>query len=547
MKLLPPHVGDYVRSTAERRVFEALANLPAETGTALHSLNLPIHDYKICGELDFVLLLQDLVLVLEVKGGGVACQGGSWTYTDRYGEVHRSGEGPFAQARSGMFALRDRLTEEVGDRVLRDIAFGFLVVTPDVDLPRSVEWADEAYLGHLRFTAPGGLTKALEAARRFWRGRQPGSGPLGGERHRLLTRALRPDFDKVPSLAVRVGALEATFERLTDEQIERLDVIEGNDRVLCTGGAGTGKTFLALEVMRRAVARGERPLYVCRSPLLASFVRSRLASLDLPALPVFELDALEHDKVDLLVVDEAQDLMTMGHLQRLDDVLAGGLEDGRWTFFYDQNNQARLHRSFDPEAEQLLLSFAPAKARLSRNCRNTRDVVFQTRAVTGADAGVAAAGAGPPVQFAKVEDDKEEAAVLNGHLQTLLADGVRPGEISLVSIRGDWASTSARHLEPRHASRLTAITSEATPAWPPGGLNWLSVLDAKGLEAPFVCVIDLDSIDDDDVLDAIYVAFTRARVGLWIGLRPQVARRMGELSKMHAETALQALGGTAAG
>jgi hypothetical protein len=39
------------------------------------------------------------------------------------------------------------------------------------------------------------------------------------------------------------------------------------------------------------------------------------------------------------LVDEGQDLLSMGSLEKLDAVLAGGLEKGQWCFFHDLNNR----------------------------------------------------------------------------------------------------------------------------------------------------------------------------------------------------------------
>ncbi len=52
-------------------------------------------------------------LVVEVKGGRLARRDGLWTFTNRYGETTSKREGPFEQARSAMFALRDALEKRI--------------------------------------------------------------------------------------------------------------------------------------------------------------------------------------------------------------------------------------------------------------------------------------------------------------------------------------------------------------------------------------------------------------------------------------------------
>ena len=107
MRMYPPYIRD-TGSNAERRLFKILENLsPSNEWMAFHSLNLSRHEYKKWAELDFVVVGPDGLYVLEVKGGGVACNDGIWTFTDRYGEEHRRTEGPFDQARTGMYSLLD--------------------------------------------------------------------------------------------------------------------------------------------------------------------------------------------------------------------------------------------------------------------------------------------------------------------------------------------------------------------------------------------------------------------------------------------------------
>ena len=87
--------------------------------------------------------------------------------------------------------------------------------------------------------------------------------------------------------------------------------------------------------------------------------------------------------------------------------------------FLDQNSQAHLYGDFDPDALAYVQSFGPVKPTLKFNCRNTREIAFQTRAYTGADTGVATAGTGPEVVFAAVEDRERRLAALEKHLRSL--------------------------------------------------------------------------------------------------------------------------------
>src|SRR5699024_6837366 len=74
---------------------------------------------------------------------------------------------------------------------------------------------------------------------------------------RCIAEALRGDFDRPMLLSVAIEETERGLARLTREQFQCLDMFEDNNRVLVVGSAGTGKTVLAIEQVRRAFARGE--------------------------------------------------------------------------------------------------------------------------------------------------------------------------------------------------------------------------------------------------------------------------------------------------
>jgi len=128
----PPEVYGHVDSRAELRVAELLKQVEmGEPTTCLYSVRLPVHEYKRMSEVDFLVVWDDTVLIIEVKGGRLGRHDGMWTFTNRYGETNDKREGPFDQAGTAMFALQRRLQDRIPDL---DVAFGYLVLTPDQEL-----------------------------------------------------------------------------------------------------------------------------------------------------------------------------------------------------------------------------------------------------------------------------------------------------------------------------------------------------------------------------------------------------------------------------
>jgi hypothetical protein len=79
MRMIPPTPID-MESGGELTVFRLLrATDLGPHARAFHSLNISEHEYKLVGELDFVLLTPRALIVVEVKSGRVRLNDGIWT------------------------------------------------------------------------------------------------------------------------------------------------------------------------------------------------------------------------------------------------------------------------------------------------------------------------------------------------------------------------------------------------------------------------------------------------------------------------------------
>jgi hypothetical protein len=532
--MVPSTVSEATRSEAERLVFSWLkdTNL-GESYSALHSLNISEHEYKLVGELDFVILSQRGILVLEVKGGGVTRKDGIWLFTDRFGRQHKKMEGPFEQASSGMFALRARIEELVYPN---DWLFGFGVIFPDsvFDVP-TVEWSPHIVHDAKRNSA--NLNSYVTALYDYWERKRHRVQNLSPKSIKQVLSVLRPDFDRVPSLAVRASRLAANLERLTEEQYAQLDCIEANPRILCSGGAGAGKTFLAAEIASRHSASGEKVLFVCESPVLAGFLRSRFET---SGITVSDLEAVKsltsRGTYDVLIVDEGQDLLNMDSLDRLDTQLAGGLPGGVWRVFYDANNQSGLLGNYEPEALEYLRSLGPVSAKLSRNCRNTKPIVIQTQLVTGADLGIPMGGEGPAVTIVSHKSTAEELNQLALQIDKLTADGVPGADITILS-PVQFSDSCASKIS---SKRVDVVSQRSIADWSNRRMTFSTIADFKGLENNFVLVVDIDRLKESSVeRNMLYVAMSRARIQLWLTVSKDSNARLTSLMKTNLPSVTQ--------
>ncbi|WP_431928714.1 NERD domain-containing protein [Micromonospora wenchangensis] len=515
--MVPEPISPSTKSAAEVALYRGLKLLESDWSVALHSLNLPEHSWKRVSEVDFVVIGPRGVYVLEVKGGHIGCTNGIWTYRDRFGAERRRHESPFAQVNDAMFVLQRRLEDIVGHQAMRHVPIGYAVVAPDCDLSSqvSVEWDEETLIDRRQLDRPDGLQRGLGRLAAYWRAK-PGARDrtLDESLINTLGQALRPTFDTVPTLRQIASAAEADLVALTTNQYRTLDAYARNPRTLVEGGAGTGKTMLAAELCRRAAAAGLRVLFTCRSQVVAGFVRHQPGMQAVQVVAIANLPETGAEQFDVVVVDEAQDIVNFTDLSRLEKLLVGGLADGSWHLFLDSNNQRGLVGSCDDEALSYLRSMRPTELVLRDNCRNTRQIVAATRRATGADTGVSSAGDGPQVTVVVDPDPIRQSAAVVAELDRLDENGIPATDITLLSPLPLQDSLFSR-LPARWRSRIDVLDLSSLRRPSRGRVAFARVGDFKGLESRFVLLGDVDRAVPERTR-SLYVGMTRARVGLWI-------------------------------
>lgn len=508
----------HTESRAELRVFDLLRSAfsgpDQNSWFAMHSLNLPEHEYKRFGEIDFVVCGPDGLFALEVKGGRVSCRDGQWQTQNKHGGVDPLKESPFRQAEGAMHGLLKKLPSEL----TRQLLVGYGVVMPDVELGvRGAEW-DQAVLAGPRECRA--FEKWLMGLSAHWRAKDSRKGKLSADSLRRLQQALRPDFEGVRPLHVDAHSVEQRIARLTSDQLRLIDLVEANERVICSGGAGTGKTMLALELARRWGASGMRVALTCHSPWLKAYLeRSAPPSLTVGLTDSIHVTARREgiDRFDALIVDEGQDVLNIEALDNLERVLEGGFSKGRWCFFHDVNNQTGLCGEYSPDAYEYLNSFGAVRAPLSSNCRNTRQILNEIQDVLKADLGNASVGDGPIVRKIAVSNFEQASDALQKELRELVDEhGFDWTQIVVLSQLG-LAQSSASALNSGPGMRIVEMDSYSPSNIGRGGISFAKIDNFKGLESEVIVLVDLPSPGKDDASRALhYVGMSRARALLSI-------------------------------
>lgn len=509
MNLIPNHYYS-TSSNAEKKVFDVLRNIKSNTA-AFHSLNLPDHiANQRTGEIDFLLVSERGIFVLEVKGGRLLCEQGIWKTIDKNDIEHHLNRSPFRQAEEAMHTLERKIYEKFPHIASKRCLFGYGVVTPDCCINTvSEEWDKELYADQVEMRD---FEKWLNKLADYWQIKTPHISALSREELKELRAFLRPDFEAGVNLFAESQDANQKICRFTEEQMLFLDAIDFNDRVLVNGGAGTGKTFLGLELAKRISSNGSNIGYICYSPWLRNF----LDSFNIPNVYVTTIDAVSQtlhremlEQFDAIIVDEGQDLLNLTALDQLDHALTGGLRDGKWYFFYDPNYQSNLIGSYEKEAEELLLSYTPMRITLKKNCRNTNQILKKLQELTNVDNIESRDIDGPAVMTFGQDVD----------IQDFLADFLTNNpEFSAqdIVILGPkkFTESSAYHCRDGkiYIRELDAFAEQNSQH----GVGYATIANYKGLENTIIVLIDLDQTNPENRRNYLYVGITRARVLLAI-------------------------------
>ncbi|MFM7506936.1 MAG: NERD domain-containing protein [Rubrivivax sp.] len=346
---------------AELDVVRRLASGLPEAFAVFHSVEWSTGsaDTERHGEVDVIVVNQagDLLL-LEVKSGGVEFRPDG--IFKRYGRQTKS---VTAQVQMQYAALRSRL-QQAGLAV----HVHHLLVLPDLQVQsQTVQWPRERIVDCDELETL--VSRVME---------QLGAGAPGGAVLPRVMAFLENRFRVVPDVSAMAGRLQAVSTRLSAglaTWVPRITVPSGLIRVV--GTAGSGKTQLALRLLRDADAAGQRASYICFNRALADHI-ARFApvrvlaetfhehalrvcrrggmAVDFGEPGVFDrlaqgciaaLRDAESD-LDLLVLDEGQDLQP----EWVEALLSRLRPHGRGVLLDDPNQQLYADRvSFDlPEA-----------------------------------------------------------------------------------------------------------------------------------------------------------------------------------------------------
>ena len=537
-RMYPPQPAASTKSTAEFKLFEWLRGGLGENWSVLHSVGLAYHNRKPWAEIDFVVVGPPGIFCLEVKGGRVARVSGEWQFTDRLGHTTTKQQGPFDQVAGAAAALRRYLIERLQES--KRVVVGYGVAMPDIVFDQSGPDILPPVILDQRDS--GNVSDYLARLADYWHGRLSVITGINPALHERIVEELRGDFEFVRPLSALISDVDDELLALTKEQYRVLDLLADNPRVLIRGSAGTGKTLLAMEECRRFSDAGLKVLFCCFNRNLASFVRTATASYpnlvvqhlhglmedvlvradmksSLPAVAADDLlqviypemcckalkQLREAESYDVIIVDEAQDLLLTGYADVMDMLLKGGLSSGQWTFFLDHNQD--LFAGSSDQASQRLLAANPARATLTVNCRNTAPIGSATVMLSSKGEEQTLGTDGPAPGFFWSSSSEEMRRDISRNVGDLIAKGITPEQMVILSPRRLQSSCLAQGFDDLPYPLRIWEGHEKHPT----AIRFSTLAAFKGLESDVVLLIDIDDFSSSAAKLSLYVGASRAR------------------------------------
>lgn len=498
------------------------------------------------GEIDFLIAHPDFgIFSLEVKGGGIGAEAGKWFSIDRQGVKHDI-RNPFTQSMNAKYSIKRKVEESSrAGANLNKRSFGHAVFFPDVkssELFHSPDTPAEIIGSFASFENLDAWTKGVFL---FWA--NPTDSPFGKAGIELLGEQLVPTIRAEIVFAATLHRMEEKRFKLTNNQMQILDFLSSRRRVAICGGAGTGKTILAMEKAKRLASDGFRTLLTCYNRPLSDWISSELKDfpnitvsnfdrltehfvsiadyklkkdclnqakstypgadlwrVQMPAAMTFALEYID-ERFDAIVVDEAQDFPDEYWFPL--EFLLEDPTNSPFYIFYD------VHQNLYQRSLQFPIKDAPFE--LASNCRNTIQIHdFAYRNYAGPKVNKPDLAGNPVQLIAASNQEKQFEKVTRLLVDILTKKGVKASQIAVLI--GDNLNKYKKYEMLREFTLPNGTTWSIENGFKINNVLVDTVKRFKGLEADIVIVWGLPGFESNELREVLYVGSSRAKSELII-------------------------------
>ena len=344
-------------------------------------------------------------------------------------------------------------------------------------------------------------------------------------------------FDLQISMASMLEEDDRKIINLTEQQNSYLDLTANQQQAVFTGGAGTGKTTLAVEKAKRLAREGNCVLFVCYNAALAAYLTDELEEYSDQILvstfhqfcsntayrsgvhitkqndgnksdyfdnilPNALMDALSTDSqigFDAVIVDEGQDFKDNWWIP-----LQLTLRSDNGAFFAFKDDNQKIFRDQSQRVPDLPVD----PLHLSVNFRNTKAIFRAT--INYYDGGKITPGGpdGLDLVWHEVKQGRETRGVEKVIDRLINIEGIQPGDITVL------CACAAKKSSVGSGNKIGRYETTKAENFDGSFVRFDSVHRFKGLESKVVILTDLHAALNSTEL--LYVGLSRARLLLII-------------------------------
>lgn len=523
-KMIPGDVeySDFNGSYGEMEVFKALKSLPEEY-VVFHSVHWNKRNKRgdiVWGESDFTVFHPKRgLLVIEVKSGGIQHFEGKWKQMNTLTNEEYPMKDPMVQAERSKYTFAD-LISKIGDEGGNTYWVEAAVWFPSVETGETIGALPPAY-GVENVLLKGDLNRTqISIEKLFDYYNMYEKLYYDKEDAEYVLKILSPQFDAIPSMAGNIIEQDHYFNRMTLEQGFLIDYLEEQRHAVIQGGAGTGKTMLAIEKARR-LPKDENILFLCFNKYLLAFLKDKYAP-ELLNVDFYNLPSLVCSKMNIsdaggdvgisdylnkfdkygwsykhILIDEGQDF-TDEHLELMSAI--SELQDGCFYVFYDKNQRVQQRQSLD------WANSVECRLVLSCNCRNTKNIATTSNKAIGIEKiKMRREIDGQKPSFYITKDQEHLLVKMAEIIRKYTDNGVLKKQITILTVKTEETSV---------LSGINNIgTYHITSNNKDNGIFFTSARKFKGLESDVIIMVDVDqyTFENDESRRVFYVGTSRAK------------------------------------
>ncbi|MBI5294599.1 MAG: NERD domain-containing protein [Chloroflexi bacterium] len=538
-----------IKSKAEQRFYRACVDQLSSEWLIFHSIPF-IHKLSGTprdGEADFVIFspIQGF-LVVEVKGGGVEFDPatGKWTSTNAQREINPIKD-PFQQALVEKKAILRQITQnsQWPGLHISHLTCGHAVFLPDIDNVQPLEMpeAPPEIIGSRADLQ--NLESWINKVFAYWKGDQHNSQALGAGGLKIVEQMFCTLKKVRPLLSSQIRDEEDRRIELTYQQTQSLRVIGKRKRAIICGGAGTGKTLLAVDRASQLAKSGIKTLLLCYNRPLADHLKDvigkndnlfpmtfhqlcdwriqqvlsktgrdlkseaeqahpsrNLYDVQKPYALALSTECLPEERFDAIIVDEGQDFKGDDYWLPIEWLLRDGKESYLY-IFYDFNQALYQQNASLPIKDEPFT--------LTVNCRNTKYIHEAAYHFYKGDQVDPPDNEGVPVETHTKETLPEQVDELHSLVSALISkERMEPKDI-VILVAGYAKENYYKELRSLTLHKGIKYSIEAHRV--PNTVLVDTVTRFKGLESNILILWGLDEFDPKQDKEDLYVAFSRAK------------------------------------